>query len=74
MGGGPQGRTAGWSIGAVGSFRPNPICILGLSIVTNLCFPDALKPANIEKIPAAAAEAEPKLRTVVLGVPVREGA
>ncbi len=42
--------------------------VLGLSIVTDLCFPDALKPANIEQILATAAEAEPKLREIVLGV------
>ncbi len=42
--------------------------VLGLSIVTDLCFPDALKPANIEAIIATAAEAEPNLRKIVLGV------
>ena len=42
--------------------------VLGLSIVTDLCFPDALKPANIEEIIATADEAEPKLRKIVLGV------
>lgn len=42
--------------------------VLGLSIVTDLCLPDALKPANIDEILATAAEAEPKLRKIVLGV------
>jgi len=42
--------------------------VLGLSIVTDLCFPESLKPANIEEIIAVAAEAEPKLRKIVLGV------
>ncbi len=42
--------------------------VLGLSIVTDLCLPDALKPANIEDIIATAAEAEPNLRKIVLGV------
>jgi purine-nucleoside phosphorylase len=42
--------------------------VLGLSIVTDMCFPDALKPANIEEIIATANEAEPKLRKIVLGV------
>ena len=46
--------------------------VLGLSIVTDLCFPDALKPANIEEILATAAEAEPKLRKIVLGVLAQE--
>ena len=32
--------------------------VLGLSIVTDLCFPDALKPGNIEEILATAAEAK----------------
>jgi purine-nucleoside phosphorylase len=42
--------------------------VLGLSIVTDLCLPDALQPVNIHDILATAAEAEPKLRAVVLGV------
>ncbi len=46
--------------------------VLGLSIVTDLCLPDALEPANIEKILAIAAEAEPKLRKLVLGVLAEE--
>ena len=46
--------------------------VLGLSIVTDMCLPDALKPANIEEILATAAEAEPKLRKIVLGVLARE--
>jgi purine-nucleoside phosphorylase len=47
--------------------------VLGLSIVTDLCFPDALKPGNIEDIIATANEAEPKLRKIVLGVLAQEG-
>jgi purine-nucleoside phosphorylase len=42
--------------------------VLGLSVVTDMCLPDALKPANIHEILATAAEAEPKLRKIVLGV------
>jgi len=42
--------------------------VLGLSVVTDLCLPDALEPANIDKILATAAEAEPKLRKLVLGI------
>lgn len=42
--------------------------VLGLSVVTDLCFPDTLEPANIEKILAVAATAEPKLRAIVMGV------
>ena len=42
--------------------------VLGLSVVTDLCFPDALEPADIDKILAHAAAAEPKLRKIILGV------
>ncbi|HVX62507.1 MAG TPA: purine-nucleoside phosphorylase [Pirellulales bacterium] len=42
--------------------------ILGLSIVTDMCLPDALEPAEISRILAHAASAEPKLRKIVLGV------
>lgn len=41
---------------------------VGLSVVTDLCLPDALKPANIEEIIAAANGAEPKLTALVTGV------
>jgi purine-nucleoside phosphorylase len=46
--------------------------VLGLSIVTDLCFPESLKPANIDEIIATANSAEPKLRKIVLGVLARE--
>jgi purine-nucleoside phosphorylase len=39
--------------------------ILGLSVVTDVCFPDALQPADIPDIIRTANEAEPKLRTIV---------
>ena len=42
--------------------------VLGLSIVTDMCLPDALEPANIDTILATAAGAEPKLRQIVMGV------
>lgn len=42
--------------------------VLGLSVITDLCFPDALHPVNIEEILKTAAEAEPKLRKIVMGV------
>jgi purine-nucleoside phosphorylase len=42
--------------------------VLGLSIVTDMCLPDALKPADIHEILATAATAEPKLRKIVLGI------
>jgi len=46
--------------------------VLGLSIVTDVCFPDSLRPANIEDIITTANEAEPKLRKIVLGVLTQE--
>jgi purine-nucleoside phosphorylase len=42
--------------------------VLGLSIITDMCLPDALEPADINRILRTAAEAEPKLRKIVLGV------
>ena len=42
--------------------------VLGLSIVTDMCLPDALQPATVEQIIAAANRAEPKLATLVRGV------
>ncbi len=38
---------------------------LGLSVVTDLCLPDALEPANLEEILAVAGAAEKKLRILV---------
>ena len=46
--------------------------VLGLSIITDMCLPDALKPANIEHILATAARSEPNLRKIVLGILKRE--
>jgi purine-nucleoside phosphorylase len=40
----------------------------GLSVVTDMCLPDALEPANVEAIIATANAAEPKLRALVCGV------
>lgn len=42
--------------------------VLGFSIITDRCLPDALEPATIEKILAVAAEAEGKLRRIVIKV------
>jgi len=47
---------------------------VGLSVVTDLCLPDALKPANVEDIIAVANAAEPKLRALVRGVLSHEAA
>jgi len=40
--------------------------VLGLAVVTDLCRPDALEPADIPKIIATAKSAEPKLRKLVI--------
>ena len=42
--------------------------VLGLSIITDLCLPDALVPANIDDIIKVARAAEPQLAAVVRGV------
>ncbi|WP_345788015.1 purine-nucleoside phosphorylase [Gemmatimonas sp.] len=42
--------------------------VLGLSIITDNCLPDALQPARLEDIIAVARTAEPKLSAVVAGV------
>jgi purine-nucleoside phosphorylase len=42
--------------------------VLGVSIVTDMCLPDALEPATLAKIVAAANAGEPKLATLVRGV------
>jgi purine-nucleoside phosphorylase len=42
--------------------------VVGFSIVTDMCLPDALEPADVAKIIAVANAAEPKLRKLVLGV------
>ena len=38
---------------------------LGLSVITDMCLPDALEPAKLEDIIAVANEAEKKLRVLV---------
>lgn len=45
--------------------------VLGFSIITDLCLPDALAPVELSEILAVAREAEGKLRRVVLGVLAR---
>lgn len=42
--------------------------VMGISIITDECFPDALEPVDIPAIIAAANGAEPHLRTVIRGV------
>jgi purine-nucleoside phosphorylase len=42
--------------------------VLGVSIITDLCLPDALEPATLGKIIAVANRAEPQLTALVRGV------
>jgi purine-nucleoside phosphorylase len=42
--------------------------VLGVSIITDQCLPDALEPATLERIVAVARAAEPKLATLIRGV------
>lgn len=39
--------------------------VIGFSVVTDMCLPDALKPASVEEIIAVANRAEPQLTTLV---------
>jgi len=42
--------------------------VLGISVITDECFPDALEPVDIEDVLAAAAMAEPKMSQVIINV------
>lgn len=39
--------------------------VVGLSVITDMCLPDSLKPANVEEIIATANEAAPRLQRLV---------
>lgn len=45
--------------------------VLGLSIITDLCLPDALEPASVGRILAVAAAAEPRFTALVQGIVAR---
>lgn len=47
--------------------------VLGISIITDMCLPDALKPADIDEIIATANRAEPKLRKIVTAIVAEQG-
>ncbi len=46
--------------------------VVGFSIITDLCYPDALEPANVEEIIGHANSAEPKLTMLVTKLLARE--
>lgn len=45
---------------------------IGFSVITDMCLPDALKPANVEEIIGVANGAAPKLTKLVMGVLAEE--
>ncbi len=42
--------------------------VIGLQVITDACFPDALKPANVEEIIRVANETQPRLEALVTGI------
>ncbi len=48
--------------------------VLGLSIISDMCLPDALEPVDVDSIIATANAAEPKLTALVLGILAGESA
>lgn len=42
--------------------------VMGISVITDECFPDALEPVDIEDVLAAAEMAQPKMAKVMMGV------
>src|SRR5699024_8525650 len=42
--------------------------VLGISVITDECFPDALEPVNIDQVVQAAVIAEPNMTTVLTGM------
>lgn len=46
---------------------------IGLSVITDMCLADSLKPANVDEIIATANEAAPKLVSVVRGIVAEAG-
>lgn len=47
--------------------------VLGISIITDMCIPETLEPASLERILAVAGQAEPKLTELVTGIVERLG-
>lgn len=47
---------------------------IGFSVITDLCFPDSLQPADVNEIVRVANETEPKLTALVLGVLAEQAA
>ncbi|MEM6979131.1 MAG: purine-nucleoside phosphorylase [Planctomycetota bacterium] len=47
--------------------------VVGLSVITDMCLPDALRAANVDEIIAVANEASPKLKSIVSGIVAEAG-
>ena len=47
--------------------------VLGISVITDMCLPDALEAATVEQILATARAAEPKLRAIVVAAVQKAG-
>jgi purine-nucleoside phosphorylase len=47
--------------------------VLGISVVTDMCLPDALEVATVVHILATARSAEPKLRAIITAAVARAG-
>jgi purine-nucleoside phosphorylase len=45
---------------------------IGFSVITDMCLPDALEPANVDHIIATANDAAPRLTQLVMGVLAEE--
>ena len=45
--------------------------VMGFSIITDMCFPDTLEPADVHQIIEVANTTEPKLTALVRGVLAR---
>jgi purine-nucleoside phosphorylase len=54
--------------------RHGGLRVVGFSVITDMCLPDALEEADIAKIIETANQAEPKLRALVRGVLAAEAA
>ena len=46
--------------------------VVGFSVVTDLCFPDSLEPADVNEIVRIANETEPKMSALIMGVLAEE--